>query len=129
MAYIKQEDAIETIHRYFNELLNLLPTQTNGGYEVYLNTERVNALLGENKALCELIKGLPSADVVERKKGKWIEVGGFATPGGDPVWCCSECLKGLHVWGIEHSTYGGDIADNQWVACPNCGADMREAKE
>lgn len=74
----------------------------------------------------EEIKKRPAADVVERKKGKWVEVGGFATPGGDPVWCCSECLKGRHVWGIEHSTYGGDIADNQWVACPNCGADMRE---
>ena len=62
---------------------------------------------------------------VKQKKGKWVSVGGYATPGGDPVWCCSECGKGLHVYGIEHETYGKDVADGQWVSCPNCGADMR----
>ncbi len=56
--------------------------------------------------------------------GLWVKVGGFATPGGDPVWKCSNCGKGVHVYGIEHGTYGADIADNQWVACPNCGAIM-----
>lgn len=56
--------------------------------------------------------------------GEWVKVHGFATPGGDPVWKCSNCGKGVHVYGIEHGTYGADIADNQWVACPNCGAVM-----
>lgn len=56
--------------------------------------------------------------------GHWVKVHGYATPGGDPVWCCSECGKGIHVYGIEHGTYGADIADHQWVACPNCGAIM-----
>ena len=56
--------------------------------------------------------------------GLWVKVGGFVTPGGDPVWKCSNCGKGVHVYGIENSTYGADIADNQWVACPNCGAIM-----
>ena len=60
------------------------------------------------------------------KMGKWVEVHGWATPGGDPVWACSECGKGLHVYGIEHGTYGSDVADGQWVACPNCGAQMEE---
>lgn len=60
----------------------------------------------------------------ERKTGKWVKVYGFVTPGGDPVWCCSECGRGLHVYGIEHRTYGADVADGQWVACPNCGALM-----
>ena len=62
----------------------------------------------------------------ERRKGKWVKVSGYATPGGDPVWCCSECGKGLHVYGIEHGTYGADVSDGQWVACPNCGAVMEE---
>ena len=53
-------------------------------------------------------------------------VTGFCTPGGDPVWKCSECGKGMHVYGIEHGSYGSDIADHQWVACPNCGALMDE---
>ena len=65
-------------------------------------------------------------EFVKRKKGKWVSVGGYATPGGDPVWVCSECGKGLHVYGIEHGTYGKDVADGQWVACPNCGARMEE---
>lgn len=71
----------------------------------------------------EALARIPSA---ERKTGKWVKVGGYATPGGDPVWCCSECGKGLHVYGIEHGTYGKDVADAQWVACPNCGARMEE---
>ena len=58
------------------------------------------------------------------KVGKWVRVTGYCTPGGDPVWACSECGKGMHVYGIEHGTYGRDIADGQWVACPNCGAKM-----
>ena len=61
---------------------------------------------------------------LDRRIGKWIKVSGYATPGGDPVWCCSECGKGLHVYGVEHGTYGADISDGQWVACPNCGAIM-----
>ncbi len=60
----------------------------------------------------------------ERKIGKWVMVGGFATPGGDPVWKCPECGKGVHVYGVEHGSYGRDIADHQWVACPNCGCLM-----
>lgn len=58
------------------------------------------------------------------KKGHWVKVHGFVTPGGDPVWACSECGKGIHVYGVEHSSYGADIAEHQWVACPNCGAKM-----
>ena len=59
-----------------------------------------------------------------RRTGKWQKLHGYATPGGDPVWCCSECGKGIHVWGVEHGSYGGDVADDQWAACPNCGALM-----
>ena len=58
------------------------------------------------------------------RHGRWVHVYGYATPGGDPVWRCSECGKGEHIYGIEHGTYGADIADHQWVACPNCGARM-----
>ena len=61
-----------------------------------------------------------------RKKGKWIKVGGFATPGGDPVWRCSVCGKGQHVYGIEASSYAKDVSDHQWLSCPNCDAEMSE---
>ena len=88
----------------------------------------INIIMGEPTDLhypswyAELVKEIqPEA---QQKKGKWIRVGGYVTPGGDPVWRCSECGKGQHVWGIEHNSYGADIADHQWVACPNCGIEM-----
>ena len=65
------------------------------------------------------IRNLP-----ERPKARWIKVGGYATPGGDPVWKCSNCGKGVHVYGIEANSYQSDIADGQWIACPNCGSIM-----
>ena len=72
------------------------------------------------------IANIPSAEP-ERKKGKWVKVNGYCTPGGDPVWKCSECGKGIHVYGIEANSYNCDYTDgHQWVACPNCGADMSD---
>ena len=75
-------------------------------------------------ALEKVLEQLPSAQS-ELKRGKWVEAkGSWCTPGGDPVWECSECGKGRHVYGVEHGSYGGDVADGQWVSCPNCGAEM-----
>ena len=55
----------------------------------------------------------------------WEKVYGYVTPGGDPVWVCSNCGKGVHIFGAEAMTYNRDISDNhQWVSCPNCGAKM-----
>lgn len=59
-----------------------------------------------------------------RAPARWVRLHGFATPGGDPVWACSQCGKGIHVYGIEAGTYNHDISDGQWKACPNCGAFM-----
>ena len=67
---------------------------------------------------------LPAVDAAPVVHGRWVKVPGYATPGGDPVWRCSECGKGVHVYGIEHGTYGAEVADGQWVSCPNCGARM-----
>ena len=73
----------------------------------------------------KILEKFPAADVQPVKHGRWIKAkGSWCTPGGDPVWECSECGKGMHVYGIEHGTYGSDVADGQWVACPNCGARM-----
>lgn len=64
-------------------------------------------------------------ELSDRDTAQWVEVHGYATPGGDPVWQCSKCGKGRHVYGIEHGSYGADIAGGQWVACPNCGRLMK----
>lgn len=76
----------------------------------------------------ECVEKIPPADVRPVVRGKWIKVSGYFTPGGDPVWECSECGKGRHVYGVEHGTYGADISDGQWVACPNCGARMEDGE-
>lgn len=74
--------------------------------------------------LCDGIEECEDAEP-EGRTGRWVKArGSWCTPGGDPVWECSECGKGIHVYGIEHGTYGADVADGQWVACPNCGARM-----
>jgi len=56
------------------------------------------------------IEAIPSADVVERKKGKWIK--GVGENGVSTSLFCSECnLENRHWY--------------EWNYCPNCGADMR----
>ena len=83
----------------------------------------IEAILGSFNAI-KAIEELPAVEAVPVVHGRWVKVSGYATPGGDPVWKCSECGKGVHVYGIEHGTYGAEIADGQWVSCPNCGARM-----
>ena len=73
------------------------------------------------------MKKLPSVQP-KQTHSKWIRVSGYATPGGDPVWRCAHCGKGLHTYGVEASSYARDVADHQWVACPNCGFKMEEEK-
>ena len=72
----------------------------------------------------DAVEDVNTVDAVPVVHGRWVRVHGYATPGGDPVWACSKCGKGRHTYGIEHGSYGADIADGQWVACPNCGAQM-----
>ena len=44
------------------------------------------------------------------------------TPGGDPVWICSNCGGGTHVFGIEST-------ESQPKICPDCGEKMTNAIE
>ena len=112
---IKRQDAIDTLKEY--EVVES---------DNFTKTDMITMMTVGTIANCiEAIVDLPSAET-ERKKGKWIEVYGYATPGGDPVWKCSECGKGMHVYGIEAPSYNRDYADGQWVACPNCGAIMED---
>ena len=77
------------------------------------------------KFLSNLMDVLEKQMEPERKTGKWVKhPGNWFTPGSDMVWECSECGKGVHVYGIEYGTYGADVSDGQWKACPNCGALM-----
>jgi len=89
----------------------------------YLTDEDVYTVLTEvyhqrtdiqHKALREAIDKVPTADAVERKKGKWID----------------ETFK---PWGLVHHPYKCDQCGEHSEAdsdfCPNCGADMRGENE
>ena len=60
----------------------------------------------------EAINNTPAADVVERKKGKWIN---HRNDMGHNIADCSGCGEAMQ-W------YDPDTRPNY---CPNCGADMR----
>lgn len=97
--YIKREDAIRAFRaRYYGKYaeLELLPN--------------------ERDAVVEIICQLPSADVVERKRGEWIANG--YTSGGATVYECSVC-KG-EVDEMPTGLWG----DFGFIYCPFCGASM-----
>ena len=90
--YIKREDAINEIRK-----------DIMGG----LNYEGI-------------LKRLPSADVVERKRGKWIKGETWSEGYGmgeqyGRYYTCSECSHTVQ------SDYGKSLIN----FCPKCGADMR----
>ena len=119
IATLKIKYDYEDEYRYVNEIL--LVDENYCGY-CWLNN------WDEGGADVEVIAYTPVSNIKIKPKGKWIRVGGYVTPGGDPVWRCPNCGKGKHVWGIEHNSYGADVADHQWVACPNCGIEMEGEK-
>ena len=83
-----------------------------------------------NENMIMLIRDAPTIDAEPVRLGKWVKArGSWITPGGDPVWECSECGKGRHVYGVEHCSYGACVSDGQWVSCPNCGARMAVSNE
>lgn len=96
---IKRQDAIDTIHKTIYELFGY-----QGG-ETFTDTDEL--LLTVNKLLCKKIREIPAADVLERKKGEWTDIGGIIR------WGCPLC----------HHAY-----EHRYNFCPNCGADMREGE-
>lgn len=77
----------------------------------------------------DMVRRLKESLSAKAVQGEWVRKSGYVTPGGDPVWVCSKCGKGMHVYGVEHDSYGKDVSDGQWVACPNCGAKMKGADD
>ena len=148
---IDRQAAIDAVKNYWKAEVDTIPKDA----DFSTVTGTCDVIMKHSAGICRVLDHLPSAqpdfDTVtkidkahddgykqgylqgkadyESKTGKWIEVHGFCTPGGDPVWACSECGKGIHVYGIEHGTYGADVSDGQWKACPNCGARMMKEGE
>ena len=93
--YIKREDAIKAISKCCKSDYWQTDTIYRGDAE-------------------DAIETLPSADVVERKHGEWINV------------YCGE------VWVEQYCSECGVVIEDEpmdYNFCPNCGADMRERKD
>ena len=101
MSYIKREDAIEAVKR-------LSKNYTGKGKRDY--HPHIDFVVDEIKY------EVPSADVVERKRGEWQ----ITDPYPHNVYC-SNCYKTFAQshWAVWED---GTLPRSY---CPNCGADMR----
>lgn len=69
------------------------------------------------------IADIPSADVVERKRGEWKNEVIRPLFGKETKKTCSNCKQIIYDNGRCNNLSKGD-----WNYCPNCGADMRGAE-
>ena len=77
--------------------------------------------VGYNDAIDSIAQFAPTADVVERKNGKWIK------NDGRYGWHCSECgVDDLYAY-LRNAETGQDELQDRF--CPNCGAEMCERRE
>ena len=108
---IKRSDAIEAIHNYWEKRLETLPTKESEYGEVYADIQQLDKILEYNKALCNFIKSIPSAD---RPQGEWVcHEGGWIDLDYYPTkYECDQC---------HHYV---DVASDKKF-CPNCGSKMR----
>ena len=78
------------------------------------------ALLAEmrrsGRAAYMIVQEATAADVVERKRGEWVENADNVWWEGSESRFCSCCGQGINVECVPWFKF-----------CPNCGADMREA--
>lgn len=65
-------------------------------------------------AIRDYVKMMPVADVVERKRGEWVQIGYDELMDRITCSCCNEYFSTI------------DNCTEQFNFCPNCGADMRE---
>lgn len=66
----------------------------------------------------QAVERMPSADMIERKRGKWVKNEGRVG------WHCSNCgVDNNFAYSWNNDTGRDEFQDN---FCPHCGADMRE---
>ena len=100
--YISREDVLEILHKV--------------RYECVYNRQNVmyDGKVDAYKALVARVKAMPTADVVERKKGKWEVV--VSDDNEFLIHACSVCGHGYHM----PFDFKGNIYFHNF--CPNCGS-------
>lgn len=79
--------------------------------EIEADPDEIDAISKGMALMSEYIKGLPAADVVERKTGKWNGANFHTVE-------CSECGFDIDIMKIDTNTL------LHLYHCPNCGARM-----
>ena len=109
--YIKREDVIKICETEIQDIIYI--TDVFGKRcDCVVGARRINAY-----EIAEQIKKIPSVDVIEQKKGKWID------------YKCSECEEPIP---ISKVILRGKVMwerDQKPNFCPNCGADMRDENQ
>ena len=115
---IKREDVINAIHAYWRKRLETLPTAVVDGEEVYADTRQMDEILKHNKALCNFIKAIPSAD---RPKGVWKIVRQVRTT---TLVSCPNCGKHFYIpsYTLRHER-------SRWKCCPICETKIKGADD
>lgn len=93
--YIKREDVYDAVQAHYD----------TGVFKSYEDGQR----------LMDRIKAIPAADVVDRKRGKWVKMDMHRGP---EQYKCSVCRSECYVPKC--------MGEPMYAYCPNCGADMRE---
>lgn len=117
VEYIKKDEAIKLIREDKVEITpNLLTIAMLAAPNGYSAEDCYKAINDTCDRHIKEIRNLPAADVVERKKGEWLEdFNGFET-----IYRCSKCSEEpLTKYGTMHDYVLSEF-------CPHCGADMRE---
>ena len=107
---IDKQVVLDTIHRFFTEEIDKIPTKKTEDGEV-LVIHKCQPLFEMNKAICKRIKALPSV-TAEPKTGHWI----VYDVHGHKACKCSECDKDVGY-------------PCNYKYCPYCGERMVESKE
>ena len=109
--YIDREAFVESQHNIY--CVNCNRRKDSKGKFVYFVGDAPCRSCGIMDVL-DAVENLPAADVVERKKGKWLEdFNGFET-----IYRCSKCSEEpLTKYGTMHDYVLSEF-------CPNCGAEM-----
>ena len=106
---IDKQVVLDTIHLFFTEEIDKIPTKKTEDGEVYV-IHKCQPLFEMNKAICKRIKALPSVTPTERT-GHWIMNRQRETRQ------CDKCMT-VYRWSFYPHNY-----------CPDCGCRMVEPQE
>ena len=105
---IDEDEAIKVVHKVIYDYFDMVEDDDESPI-----TYKDKQLLEINKKITQRIKALPTADVPDRKVGKWVEC-------DDEYWCYYRCSECGHLL-MEITTEGYNY-------CPNCGARMEKGE-